>query len=207
MSHFSVLVIGENIAEQLAHYDENLEVAPYKKYFSNEDIEIMQKHYKTVSLHNLVPHIKDWSGCDGGIDEQGLFTWSQYNPLSKWDWYEIGGRWDKRLLLREKGKNDELLWVNSATKEMIDFEGMYTLKKQQAFQRWKAYQEALQTHQAHQEVLRYHLSFEEGDTQESYIRRQSQISTFALVVNREWHEKGLMGWFGMTRNNKSEQEW
>ena len=26
---------------------------------------------------------------------------NEENPNSKWDWYDIGGRWDKRLLIKE----------------------------------------------------------------------------------------------------------
>ena len=33
MSHFAVMVIGDNVEEQLAPYDENIEVEPY---FSRE---------------------------------------------------------------------------------------------------------------------------------------------------------------------------
>ena len=28
------------------------------------------------------------------MDEKGLFAVHTYNPNGKWDWYEIGGRWD-----------------------------------------------------------------------------------------------------------------
>lgn len=33
---------------------------------------------------------------DDMIDEEGNL-WSTYNPNSKWDWYTVGGRWDKCL--------------------------------------------------------------------------------------------------------------
>jgi hypothetical protein len=36
-----------------------------------------------------------WGDQEGeyGADEEGLYQWSTYNPLSKWDWWALGGRW------------------------------------------------------------------------------------------------------------------
>lgn len=37
--------------------------------------------------------------------------------------------------------------------------------------------------------------------------RDRAISTFALVRNSQWFEKGSMGWFGMVSDEKDENEW
>jgi hypothetical protein len=59
----------------------------------------MGKHYKLVNKKKaLLEHMKDWCGCEGGIDSKGLYQLSTYNPKSKWDWYEVGGRWDGGLV-------------------------------------------------------------------------------------------------------------
>ena len=44
---------------------------------------------------------------------------------------------------------------------------------------------------------------------EQYIAMQSlrAVSTFAMVKDGEWHEKGTMGWFGMSVNDKEQTEW
>lgn len=33
------------------------------------------------------------------------------------------------------------------------------------------------------------------------------LSTFAVLMNGEWHERGEMGWFGMVHDEKSEYDW
>jgi len=40
---------------------------------------------------------------------------SQYNPSSKWDWYELGGRWSGKLVLKESGAHvDSALYKDIA---------------------------------------------------------------------------------------------
>jgi len=44
---------------------------------------------------------------------------------------------------------------------------------------------------------------------ESFVRkaRLNSISTYALLVGGKWYARGEMGWFGCSRDAKSEQEW
>lgn len=44
---------------------------------------------------------------------------------------------------------------------------------------------------------------------EEYIRKhgESALSTYALVVNGKWYERGEMGWFGISSNEKDEDKW
>jgi hypothetical protein len=39
----------------------------------------------------------EWNGSEGGVDQRGLFALRTHDPNAKWDWYEIGGRWDGQL--------------------------------------------------------------------------------------------------------------
>jgi hypothetical protein len=54
------------------------------------------------------------------VDEKGevIKTVKRTNPDKKWDWYQVGGRWDGFLRLKNGDK------ANSALKREIDFEGM-----------------------------------------------------------------------------------
>ncbi len=63
MSHFTVLVIGDNWEEQLAPYQENNMGTCPKEYLE---------------------WVPDEDADDGGYWE---------NPNRKWDWYLMGGRW------------------------------------------------------------------------------------------------------------------
>lgn len=35
------------------------------------------------------------------LDDGGIYEWSTYNPKSKWDWYQIGGRWSGYFKLKQ----------------------------------------------------------------------------------------------------------
>ena len=83
MSHFSVLILGENIEVKLAPYDENLEVSPY----------IWQ------AKAELEKELAE-------IDQEGN-TITTYNPNSKWDYYSIGGRWRGCLTSRAGVHTDQ----------------------------------------------------------------------------------------------------
>lgn len=88
--------IGTQVAEALAPFDETLEVDPYKIHLDEEEIKRMAGHYglEENDVSGLITKMPDWRGTDGGVDDVGLFSWATTNPEGKWDWYEIGGRWN-----------------------------------------------------------------------------------------------------------------
>lgn len=111
MSHFTVgVLIPEDtplteefveaaVGMRIDAYDENKSVDPYKVHMTPEDIERMATHYgiDKADTDSLLTKMDDWHGREGGVDEQGMFYWSTYNPKSKWDWFQIGGRWPGKL--------------------------------------------------------------------------------------------------------------
>ncbi len=70
----------------------------------------MAKHYKipATDLHQLAGKMPDWRGVPGGVDELGLFAICTFNPDGKWDWYEIGGRWDGHITGRKRPNRDHI---------------------------------------------------------------------------------------------------
>ena len=45
---------------------------------------------------------EEWNDNAWRKGEDGeWYSWSSYNPDSKWDWYEVGGRWAGSLQLKE----------------------------------------------------------------------------------------------------------
>ena len=89
--------IETQVAETLAPFDESLEVGPYEVYLEEAEIKRMAGHYG-LDVNNfpaLVEKMPDWRGTEGGVDEIGLFSEATANPDGKWDWYEIGGRWNR----------------------------------------------------------------------------------------------------------------
>ncbi len=147
MSHFTALIIGDNIDEQLAPYDENKEVDEYIRESVSEDekkrfIEYYTKDHSNPELEGksfeeiYAIHGEDWNNNQWRQDENGVWQeYSTYNPDSKWDWYSVGGRWTGFFKLK-KGKTGETgepgLQTSPAEegtadilyKGDVDFEGM-----------------------------------------------------------------------------------
>lgn len=79
MSHFTVLVIGENPEQQLAPYQQNNMGDCPKEYL------------QWVSVENDYDSIED-AILDGYKVNNGVPGYFE-NPNAKWDWYLLGGRW------------------------------------------------------------------------------------------------------------------
>lgn len=100
MSHYVVLVLGENHEEQLEPFDERLEVDEYKVYLTEKEVTSMRDHYQVKTDSTLVEKMEEWNGDKGGKDKKGIYYLTTYNPNSKWDWYQLGGRWSGFLKLK-----------------------------------------------------------------------------------------------------------
>lgn len=101
----------ESLVDQaLAPFNEELKVSPYKQHFSRAGVRMMAEHYKIpeTDLHQLASKMQDWARCPGGVDQAGLFAIWTCNPDGKWDWYEIGGRWDGLITGRKRPSSDVL---------------------------------------------------------------------------------------------------
>lgn len=120
MSHFKVLVIGDNVDDQLAPYDENLETEPRKV----EDYDHGENVKSALNFYNSNPQHRPEVGIDitnerlllgwyregenirwtaDGISEE----WTTYNPKSKWDWYVIGGRYNASFKIKAGADPDD----------------------------------------------------------------------------------------------------
>ena len=136
MSHFTVMVIGNDPEKELAPYNENIQVDEYKENVLDIiDIQYFVEHYTNnsdeVSDKEKEENLKltfdelyekygeDWNNNSWRKDEDGVYyEYSTRNPKSKWDWYELGGRWNNFLKLKDGS------YCDSALKGDIDFDGM-----------------------------------------------------------------------------------
>ncbi len=115
-----VLIDGdEQVAESLVAnaldpFNEAHDVPPYKDHLSRSCTRYMAEHFKVpdTELQALAGKMPEWRGVPGGVDELGLFAICTSNPDGKWDWYEIGGRWDGFITGR-KQPNSDLIQNNS----------------------------------------------------------------------------------------------
>ena len=197
MSHFCVYVFHDkdtSINTLLAPYDEDLVVEPYVEYTKEEAIAKVRKdidYYKNGIYADYLKnpeeyekkygqdkdHIKflndefpkriNWTDdqCyeymkslynSNMIDKDGNIL-SRYNPRSKWDWYEVGGRWSGGIPMKTNMKL-EIKYCNECKVSQVDMDKIGT--------------------------------------------------PYAYVdTNGNWYERGEMGWFGVSSNDKDEKSW
>jgi len=118
MSHFVVVVIGDNIENQLAPYQENNMGDCPKELLSFEDLtEEVVEGWNDLPLTTLADvgeeevkeyptiddYAKDYHGYEKN-DEGKYGYWT--NPNSHWDWWEVGGRWGGYFPVKEEAAND-----------------------------------------------------------------------------------------------------
>jgi len=130
LSHFSLLVVGENVDEKLAPFQEGSET-----FIEPVDItdEVASDIAESISGGKTLAEALEYWGWDDKVvackgdhgsdylvlDGDTVVEAVQFrNPNPKWDWYEIGGRWPGLLLLKDGNRAD------SARKCDIDVEGM-----------------------------------------------------------------------------------
>jgi hypothetical protein len=261
MSHFSLLVIGEDVASQLAPFDENEPSVRKLEYTKAELIKSLKQSNENYRKGTYALYLEDPEGyatknsnhgahlkylqegfpkrlkmtdkelydeaitdyTDDMIDKDGG-VYTTYNQDSRWDWYEIGGRWTGALKLK-KGKYGEvgsaglmtpdaspgtcdqamkkdIDWdrMNSGTKEQIEhhkrFWAVYVLGGKPENEKEKKFSQGF--------VYKPEYYKERYKTVENYVKSVVSFSTYAVLKDGEWHGKGEMGWFGC--GNESHDE-
>ena len=154
---------------------------------------------------------------------------STYNPLSKWDWYQIGGRWAGMLKVNA-GNNDvgygEKSWgwedrnpyergeeniqrVDIArVKDIITYDPD-TYKGSIRF--WELYIEGQEPQtEKEKEMIEWAYKKEyyirKYGTKEKYAEIESTFHTWAIITkDGEWHEPGTMGWFACSSATTDEE--
>lgn len=213
MSHYLVGVIIDDvtnidvekaISEVLAPYDENMRVEPYiyktkaeliangkarKERYSKEDniADYMQEYLDATTDEELYQlEIEDLEENEIDADGNELST---YNPKSKWDWWQIGGRFTDKdytqlrdFILYDKLSDKELTlytraWESFCGKCELDEEDIEALWG--GFRLWND---------------QYYL--DRYGTFDNYIKEVTSNLPYAFVDKNGWYEKGSMGWWG-----------
>ena len=226
MSHYAVLVLhkeDQNIDTLLAPYNENLEVEPYLKLTNNEAIAKARKEYDdNYSEKELIKNYAEDYGYI--ILDDGLY--STYNPNSKWDWYQIGGRFNGIFELTEEGRlnaaiecenkyninlnvdlredSDYMRYVNSAPIRYINWFHYLTEEEKNKIRRWweiNIYDAPLKEGEEKDKYLFYNPKYYERRYKdaETDIKIQETIKFFAVITpDGKWCAPSNMGWWACT---------
>ncbi len=250
MSHFSVLVIGENIESQLQPFHEfectgtddqfvqDIDETEEKRKEYDESEEKEQMSFRDyICSYNGKPallHCQEKTenhkygyaliGPDGEVQK----VIDRTNPNSKWDWWVVGGRYSGRLKLKSSGENE-----NQAKKVDVDFEGMRKDREEWSAKKFDdaasvisgrtfktlekcreentSIEDARKAYHAQEVIKDFREKFgpfenieEFNTTREEFISSHANQSftSFAVVKDGKWYEKGSMGWFGCVGGEK-----
>jgi hypothetical protein len=247
MSHYTVLVVGEHPDDLLTPFDENMEVDKFETgYVSDKEKSRFIDYYKKKENNSINPFNDEWDDIDIDQDFEYLYEkygsdwngecweklngkwieFSTYNPDSRWDWYQLGGRWRGMLPLLEgkngiKGSggvfgNPPMIknGVDSALIKDIDWEKIHLnpddIKKHKRF--WELKIEKDKPKNKEEEVLasspcfykeEYYIN--KYEDKETYAKARSSFHTYSFLDENGWQEPGRMGWFGMSSAKENEE--
>lgn len=204
----------------------------YAKYLENpEKYESECKNEEHIAyLKNEFPKKLNWTDEDfykegtewnepEDFDEEGNI-WGTSNEKAKWDWFQLGGRWTGAFVLKPNtsgtvgeyslisGVRAEVDEADQAIKGDIDFDAM---REKQIISARKNYRKFLAEPEDRKKAAMWMYGVKMiGDriqTEEEYIQDSIGFSTFAVLLNGEWYEKGKMGWFGVVHDEKESEQW
>lgn len=206
MSHFSVCVVthpgGPNVKQLLAPYAEELQVTAYKDYLAADHYLITATTKEGADITDPVSfceaYTKKWAEEDGDgalfHDEKGYYTWSTYNPQSKWDWYAEGGCYAGRLL--QKGEPEP---VNTSRLRDLDWDRMLVMRQIALSEYW----DELQT--MSEDRRKFHLWGEVlPATKEEYVAKAKVLIAYAYLDKDGWVAQNKMGWWGISVGEETE---
>ena len=206
MSHFSVLVIHDentSIDELLAPYDESIRGAPYQVFTRQEAISYVREHYRGFEKETDEACWKCLAESYKADSDGNLYD--DFNPNSKWDWYEVGGRFENLLRLKD-GK-----MTNSAKLRDIDFS-----LDEEEYKKGLRVWDIIVEHKPLEPDEKMPFSLYNGDyyherygSRENYAKSCAMFYTYAVVTpNGIWHEPDRMGWFGVSNATPAQEaEW
>ena len=197
-------VLAESFYKSRSKSVQEKMLSDYRKWLGNDDEINWNRFYMWAVYHNEGKYTKwfkytfskqfstfeslyeqngdDWNGNTWRKDENGVWAeYSTYNPDSKWDWYTVGGRWRNSI----KTKEGEL--VDACFLSEIDFTP-FTEEDYEDSVDW---------------VGRPCKSLKEG-MEWHYTKNDAP---FCIILDGVWYEKGKMGWWGITSDEKDKEVW
>lgn len=262
MPHFTVLVIGENVQNQLQPYHEyectRIEDEYVKFVPAEETLEVLQKHYEENKEKYDYTSFEEYMKVYHGYSKENGQWGRRTNPNAEWDWWIVGGRWTGFFKLKEGASGEvgelgafstppKVGFADIVRKEDVDWDYMRNVAGEAAEKKWDLANESFKDKpqfqswdtirlknennlavargeynsqpavQAFNEMVKNNINLFGwyGDAEEFltpkdvYVERMknSAITTYAIVKDGVWYQKGKMGWWGMGSNEMSQDEW
>jgi hypothetical protein len=266
MSHFAVLVIGDNVEEQLTKYDENIVMEKYVKHTKEqliaEEKKSIEDYKNTTYADYLADPVKYAENCKNEnhlnylkedfpkklvMTDEEIYqyatkwyepeeigpngeVYSTHNPDSKWDWYEVGGRFAGQITVKDgvEIENPNFSWgwrdedketiiasghkTDTAYVKDIDFTKMHRTEKdyKKSLRYWELIVEgAKPKNKEEEEMVKFNwykpeFYLERYKDKETYAKCSSSFSMWAVVKDGVWYEKGNMGWWAMSSETNDE---
>lgn len=170
----------------------------------------------TVAFPKFEDFVEFYHGLDARDSDKNRFGY-WCNPNTEWDWYEMGGRWSGQLIIKPKFYKAvkpisqyrgipsrkfrfDKYEVDSAMGKWIDWKAMQKRKEENAGFFWEDMQKG--------EVPLIYKSDEQDKkmTKKEYIKRNKFFTTYAILMDGEWHATGDIGWFGTSLNDDKDWE-
>ena len=201
MSHFTVLVIGENPENLLAPFDEHLELP---RHIDKTKAEIIQEsrdeinHYRDTTYAEYLKNPEEYAKA---TNEQHLkFLKEEFPQRLKWtdsDHYQAGIDWYQANEIDEEGS------VYSTYNPQSKWD-WYSLGG-----RWSGRVIELKEGASGIEGASGVFDNEVGVDQalKGDIANINEITSYAVIKHGKWYEKGEMGWFGTATNEMAQEKW
>lgn len=152
MSHFTVMVIGNDPESQLAPYQENnMGNCPEEYLEFNDMTESLKSDWESEGEETKQEYNNDFDQYASEYhgykkQEDGRYGYFS-NPNSKWDWYLLGGRWSGFFKMKPEAEGtvgeSGLMsppakegYADAALKSEIDFEAMMEEASKAAGEKW-----------------------------------------------------------------------
>ena len=203
MSHSTVLVLGDDVEQQLAPFQENNMGTCPQEYLEFVDCTAETREYfkRHRDEYTSLDEYAEETGCIKRIGKNHRVQYGYIeNPNAKWDWYQVGGRWSGQLILKPgcTGELGERSWTNekdaiantrcdSAFKDQIDFDAMWNNAPARAEAEWT----------------------EHHSTPKAAYVAEAQANVFwhDVLIDGIWRTHGQPGWFGARYAKATKLEW
>jgi hypothetical protein len=212
MSHFAVLVIGENPEAQLAPFDENIVMDRYVKLTREQaiakeraNIESYRENTYSVYLADPEAYAEKWPHVEHLEYLKNEFpkrlSWSDeevYQEAIKYEDSEnIGPEGEVYSTYNPNSKWDYFRLGGRYCARLKIKEGVDYLPIKLSYE-WKyaTPEQIAETQGRKADTAR------KGD-----IENIDELSAFAVLKDGEWYERGKMGWWGIVHDEKDEDEW